>query len=174
MAYTGHCNCGSVRITLREQPPGSVVCHWYARVPRIVFGITNFADILIIIAITARELAVVVRLHSWSITASIYLCSLPQAFSVNYFVSVDEMTIEDSNNTLKAYNDANTAEGRVIQRYFCSNCGSPAFTKTPMAPGKVFLKGSLFDSIAPCAQEAFGEKRVPLFQTQSSDKSKSE
>lgn len=37
------------------------------------------------------------------------------AFSVNYFIAEDEITVEDSDNTLGIYNDANTAGGYVIQ-----------------------------------------------------------
>ncbi|KAJ5591946.1 uncharacterized protein N7459_002315 [Penicillium hispanicum] len=28
MSYTGHCNCESIRITLPQQPPSSILCHW--------------------------------------------------------------------------------------------------------------------------------------------------
>ncbi|KAJ5114392.1 hypothetical protein NUU61_000151 [Penicillium alfredii] len=65
MPYTGHCNCESIRITLPQQPPSSVVCH----------------------------------------------CAV--------------------------------------------------WTATPMTPGKVFLKATLFDSISPSGSEVFGEKRLP-------------
>lgn len=34
---------------------------------------------------------------------------------MNYFIAEDEITVEDSDNTLGIYNDANTAGGYVIQ-----------------------------------------------------------
>lgn len=51
---------------------------------------------------------------------------------------------------------------------------SPAFTKTPKAPGKLYLKASLFEAIAPCGKEVFDHKRVALFPAESSGKSKSD
>ncbi|OQD91527.1 hypothetical protein PENSOL_c052G09426, partial [Penicillium solitum] len=46
-----------------------------------------------------------------------------------------------------------------VVRYFCSGCGSPMFTKTPKAPGKVFLKAALFDVVSPPAAEVFVNKQ---------------
>ena len=34
---------------------------------------------------------------------------------MNYFIAEDEITVEDSNNALGIYDDANTAAGYVIQ-----------------------------------------------------------
>ena len=51
---------------------------------------------------------------------------------------------------------------------------SPAFTKTPKVPGKLYLKASLFDAIAPCGKEVFDRKRVPLFPAESSGKTESD
>lgn len=44
--------------------------------------------------------------------------------------------------------------------YLLTDHGSPVFTKTPRAPGKAFLKASLFDKISPCGGEFFNEKRM--------------
>ncbi|CEJ57668.1 hypothetical protein PMG11_06354 [Penicillium brasilianum] len=132
MAYVGHCNCNSVRISLPEQPEGSVICH--CENCRRAGG----------------------------------------AFSVNYFVAEDEITVEDPNEALGIYDDPNTAAGYAVQRYFCSKCGSPTHTKTPKAPGKLFVKASLFDTIAPCVKEVYEHRRLPLFQAESSDKPKSD
>ncbi|KAJ5547301.1 hypothetical protein N7494_004886 [Penicillium frequentans] len=84
------------------------------------------------------------------------------AFSVNYFVPEDDLTIDDPNKTLKIFVDSKTASGHVIQRNFCSNCGSAIFTKSPKAPGKVFLKATLFDTVSPKGGEVFGEQRLEL------------
>jgi hypothetical protein len=40
---------------------------------------------------------------------------------------------------------------------------SPVLTKSPKIPGKMFLKATLFDTIAPCGMEVFEATRVPLF-----------
>ncbi|KGO66535.1 Glutathione-dependent formaldehyde-activating enzyme/centromere protein V [Penicillium italicum] len=80
-------------------------------------------------------------------------------FSVNYFVNEDELTVDDPNATLRIYEDKNSVSGNVVKRHFCSSCGSPVYTKTPMAPGLVFLKASLFDSASPPAAEVFTEKQ---------------
>ncbi|KAJ5085218.1 hypothetical protein N7532_009989 [Penicillium argentinense] len=81
------------------------------------------------------------------------------AFSINYFIPEDNMTIEDPSKTLKIYEDPNTATGN---RNFCSNCGSAIFTKTPKAPGKVFLKATLFPTVAPKGGEVFAESKLQL------------
>ncbi|KAJ5462384.1 hypothetical protein N7530_010589 [Penicillium desertorum] len=81
------------------------------------------------------------------------------AFSVNYFVSEDEMTIDDPNATLKMYEDKKSVTGNAVKRHFCSACGSPVYTKSPIAAGKVFLKAALFDTVAPPAAERFVTKQ---------------
>lgn len=58
MAYVGHCNCNSVRITLHEQPASLVVCHWYGSAPKTII----YQGLLTIIAnkaITVEGLVVV-------------------------------------------------------------------------------------------------------------------
>ncbi|KAJ6186575.1 hypothetical protein N7519_007876 [Penicillium mononematosum] len=81
------------------------------------------------------------------------------AFSVNYFVSEDEMTVDDPNATLKVYEDKKSVTGNAVKRHFCSACGSPVYTKSPIAAGKVFLKASLFDTVTPPAAERFLTKQ---------------
>ncbi|KAJ5766126.1 uncharacterized protein N7511_003742 [Penicillium nucicola] len=80
-------------------------------------------------------------------------------FSCNYFVSEDDLTVEDSKKTLKIFEDKKSASGNPVKRHFCSNCGSPVFTTTPKAPGQVFLKAALFDTVSPPKAEVFAEKR---------------
>ncbi|KAJ5566562.1 hypothetical protein N7535_008200 [Penicillium sp. DV-2018c] len=81
------------------------------------------------------------------------------AFSLNYFVNEDSVTIEDPESTLKLFEDTKAFSGNLVKRYFCSKCGSPVYTKTPKAPGKLFLKASLFDTVAPPTSEVFSEKQ---------------
>ncbi|KAJ5660485.1 hypothetical protein N7507_006936 [Penicillium longicatenatum] len=139
MSYTGHCNCESIHVTLPEQPPKTGVCHC-SNCKRVGGGKFNFK------AIYQRDTNV----------------QTIAAFSVNYFVPEDDLTINDPNKTLKIFVDSKTASGNVIQRNFCSNCGSAIFTKSPKAPGKVFLKATLFDKISPKGGEVFGDDRLEL------------
>ncbi|KAJ5118052.1 hypothetical protein N7526_011075 [Penicillium atrosanguineum] len=84
------------------------------------------------------------------------------AFSVNYFISEDDMTVKDPTTALKVYEDKKTASGNVIGRHFCSNCGSPIFTTSPKFPGKAFLKATLFDKVSPRDSEVFSNRRLEL------------
>ncbi|KAJ5511226.1 hypothetical protein N7453_003329 [Penicillium expansum] len=81
------------------------------------------------------------------------------ACSVNYFVNEDELTIDDPNATLKIYEDKRSLSGNVAKRHFCSSCGSPVYTESPKAPGKVFLKAALFHSVSPPTVEVFTNKQ---------------
>ncbi|KAJ6014384.1 hypothetical protein N7540_008975 [Penicillium herquei] len=85
------------------------------------------------------------------------------AFSVNYLTPEADSTLQDPNGALKLFEDPNTASGNVIERHFCSICGSAIFSKTPKAPGQVFLKATLFDNISPKEKEVFGEQRLQLY-----------
>lgn len=31
--YQGHCNCGSIKVTLSNKPESIIVCHWYEVFP---------------------------------------------------------------------------------------------------------------------------------------------
>ncbi|CAI7591269.1 unnamed protein product [Penicillium glandicola] len=127
MSYQGHCNCESIRVTLPQQPPTSVVCHCDC-CKRAGGG----------------------------------------AFSINYLVNENELTVDDPNATLKIYVYKNSFSGNTVKRHFCSSCGSPVFTESPNVPGKVFLKAALFDRVSPPADEVFVNKKyqwVTLEQT---------
>ncbi|OJJ07458.1 hypothetical protein ASPVEDRAFT_76352 [Aspergillus versicolor CBS 583.65] len=114
--YHGHCICGSVRVSLTEEPPNSLVCHC---------------------GHCARS---------------------GGGASINYMVDESDLTVEE-NNTLKAFEDTQTASGNPIERRFCGACGSPVFTKTPKYPGKVLLKATLFDHISNPVMEVFTGQR---------------
>ncbi|KAJ5334574.1 hypothetical protein N7452_006977 [Penicillium brevicompactum] len=82
------------------------------------------------------------------------------AFSLNYFVDEEDLTVEDTKSTLKIYEDKKSTSGNIVKRHFCSDCGSPVFTKTPKAPGKAFLKAALFDTISSPSTEVFANKQL--------------
>ncbi|PYI08764.1 hypothetical protein BO78DRAFT_427867 [Aspergillus sclerotiicarbonarius CBS 121057] len=81
------------------------------------------------------------------------------AFSINYFVNEDDMTVEDPNGALKVYNDPNTSSGNTIKRHFCSNCGSPLYTLSPKVPGKAYLKAVLFERVSRPGMAVFEERQ---------------
>ncbi|KAI3532276.1 hypothetical protein CPAR01_02107 [Colletotrichum paranaense] len=116
--YQGHCNCGSVKVTVNKKPDNIVICH----------------------------------------------CSNCKRaggpFSMNLFVDDGEWEIDDSQNTLKEYQDSNTDSGNTIQRCFCGKCGSPVKTTTKAIPGKALIKASLFDDIPTEKREVYGQKAI--------------
>ncbi|CAG8945938.1 unnamed protein product [Penicillium salamii] len=78
------------------------------------------------------------------------------AFSLNYFIDEDTMTVEDTKSTLKIYEDKKSSSGNVVKLTLCF---SPVFTTTPKALGKAFLKASLFDQVSPPSTEVFANKQ---------------
>ena len=58
-------------------------------------------------------------------------------------------------------------EGRLLfpvtEHTTSTNWASAIFTKSPKAPGKVFLKATLFDTVSPKGGEVFGEHRLELW-----------
>ncbi|BCS02012.1 GFA family protein [Aspergillus luchuensis] len=81
------------------------------------------------------------------------------SFSINYFIDQSDMTIEDPSQAMKIYSDPNTSSGNIIQRHFCSSCGSPLFTLSPKVPGKAYLKAALFDIVSKPESVFFGDKQ---------------
>ncbi|KAJ5706762.1 hypothetical protein N7488_006563 [Penicillium malachiteum] len=77
-------------------------------------------------------------------------------------MSEGDVDLQDPNGAMKIFEDPNTASGNVIERHFCSVCGSAILSKTPRAPRKVFLKATLFDKISPMEKEVFGDRRLPF------------
>ncbi|KAJ5765784.1 hypothetical protein N7520_005343 [Penicillium odoratum] len=139
MSYTDYCNCESIHVTLPQQPENSGLCHC-DNCKRAGGG---------------KSIFVVIPPGDANMEFS-------TAFSVNYFLPEDEMTLDDPKKALKSYEDSETASGNVIQRYFCSNCGSAIFTRTPKTPGDIFLKATLFDTVSPTAGEIFAHKKLQL------------
>ncbi|PYH38115.1 GFA family protein [Aspergillus neoniger CBS 115656] len=81
------------------------------------------------------------------------------SFSINYFINQNDMTIEDPDQAMKIYSDPNTSSGNIVQRHFCSSCGSPLFTLSPKVPGKAYLKAALFDIVSKPESVFFGDKQ---------------
>lgn len=47
--YQGHCICGSVQVSLAQEPPNSLVCHWYVAellIFKLLFSLFTVATVL--------------------------------------------------------------------------------------------------------------------------------
>ncbi|PHH92916.1 hypothetical protein CDD83_3406 [Cordyceps sp. RAO-2017] len=82
------------------------------------------------------------------------------ACSVNYLVDESEADVDDKQGQLKEYRDSDTKSGNTVTRSFCQTCGSAVVTKSLKFPGKLFLKASLFDKVAPVKREVYTEDRI--------------
>lgn len=60
----------------------------------------------------------------------------------------------------KIYHDANTDSGKVLQRAFCSNCGSPIYSQSQNIPGMCIVKLGLFDEVLKPTKEFYCKSRV--------------
>ena len=66
-------------------------------------------------------------------------------FSVLIGVPRDALEVEGS--SLASYTTTGEDHGGETQRYFCSNCGSPVYSASPLLPEVAFIKaGSLDDA----------------------------
>ncbi|KIR56402.1 hypothetical protein I315_00575 [Cryptococcus gattii Ru294] len=68
--------------------------------------------------------------------------------SVNLQLPASDFSVQDSQNTLKTYQDTDTESGNTASRSFCGTCGSPTHTISSAAPDMAFLKMALFDCLA--------------------------
>jgi hypothetical protein len=66
------------------------------------------------------------------------------AFSTIIGVPEGALTVEGEYRT---YNDSGES-GEAVLREFCSNCGSPLFSRVAVAPGLVFIKVGTLDDTA--------------------------
>ncbi|GJN75018.1 glutathione-dependent formaldehyde-activating enzyme domain-containing protein [Purpureocillium lilacinum] len=80
--------------------------------------------------------------------------------SINYVLADEEITVNDAQGTLKTYADHDTASGNVCMRSFCGNCGSPIYSVAVGAPGKKFLKTSLFENVSTNKFDFFTQRLI--------------
>ncbi|EHK49420.1 hypothetical protein TRIATDRAFT_314988, partial [Trichoderma atroviride IMI 206040] len=102
-SYTGTCNCGSVTVTLATAPSMIYACH----------------------CLNCRRAGG--RMGNFDFTVS-YSTDNEIAFSMNYILGEDEVTVHDSKNSRKQYVDTNTTSKATVKRTFCQNCGSPLYS----------------------------------------------
>ncbi|CAG9984521.1 unnamed protein product [Clonostachys byssicola] len=131
MDQLGHCNCGSIEVKLSEAPQSVVACHCY----------------------NCRRAG--------------------GPYSINFILEEDKELVKDPESKLTIYYDKNTASGNTIMRFFCSSCGrrdpyklthsipaSPVATQSPMFPGKIIIKASLFTNIVAHRDDVCGETKI--------------
>ncbi|KAJ5729732.1 uncharacterized protein N7483_004240 [Penicillium malachiteum] len=98
--------------------------------------------------------------HWWNpldkLNPPLYLYTIFEAFSVNCLTLEADLTLQDPRGALKIFEDPKTASGNIIEIIVLSSA------RPPEAPGQVFLKATLFDSISPKEKEVFGDKRLQL------------
>ncbi|CAF4058649.1 unnamed protein product [Adineta steineri] len=65
--------------------------------------------------------------------------------SYNLILPEDKVVVLDSKSLMKQYDDTNTKSKNLVERYFCSQCGSPIYSKSSkLMPKKRIIKLSLF------------------------------
>lgn len=82
-------------------------------------------------------------------------------YSTNIVIEADRVTIKDRDHTLKAYQDYATGSGKPVTRSFCSTCGNPVKSETPLYRGKVIVKTGMFPRIPAPEAESFSLHRHP-------------
>ncbi|KAF9883672.1 hypothetical protein FE257_003056 [Aspergillus nanangensis] len=73
----------------------------------------------------------------------------------NLIIEEDKVAIEDRQGTLKVFVDTQTGSGNPLQRYFCSQCGNPIKSVTPLRKGWVIVKMGIFPRIPNPEFESF-------------------
>ncbi|KAI0451244.1 Mss4-like protein [Xylaria acuta] len=81
--------------------------------------------------------------------------------AANLIIEEEKVVIQDSEGTLKTYNDYDTLSGNPVFRSFCSIDGNPIRSVTPLLPGKLILKMGIFPRIPEPEMENFVMHRHP-------------
>ncbi|KAF4464506.1 glutathione-dependent formaldehyde-activating [Fusarium albosuccineum] len=77
----------------------------------------------------------------------------------NFNIEEEKVQIVDDNQVLKKFIDKNTGSGKPVDRYFCSTCGCPVKSITPLLPGRVIVKMGMFPRIPAPEWETFALHR---------------
>ncbi|KAJ5287583.1 hypothetical protein N7478_003269 [Penicillium angulare] len=73
----------------------------------------------------------------------------------NLTIEEDKVEIEDREGTLSKFVDTQTGSGTPLERWFCSRCGNPVKSVTPVLAGKLVMKMGLFPRIPAPEFETF-------------------
>ncbi|KAI9050146.1 hypothetical protein LZ554_006287 [Drepanopeziza brunnea f. sp. 'monogermtubi'] len=76
------------------------------------------------------------------------------AAATNLIIEDEKVEIIGEEN-LKRYEDRDTLSGTPLGRFFCSNCGNPIKSVTPLYKGKTVLKLGIFPKIPTPEWESF-------------------
>ncbi|KAH7118325.1 Mss4-like protein [Dactylonectria macrodidyma] len=77
----------------------------------------------------------------------------------NLNIEEDKVHILDKEKTLKKFLDLETGSGKPLGHYFCSTCGCPVKSVTPLYPGRVIVKMGMFPRIPAPEWETFALHR---------------
>lgn len=91
--------------------------------------------------------------------------------SLCFMLPNEKAELIDEKNLIKKYNDTGTTSKEILERYFCSKCGSPIYSKSSKFPSNlIVIKLSLFvnkvEQLPPptvelfCKQMMKWEKRI--------------
>ncbi|KAB5580930.1 Mss4-like protein [Coniochaeta sp. 2T2.1] len=114
-------------------------------------GRCNCVSITVSLAVTPTQ---VVRCHCFNCRRA------GGPYSINYTVDEKDVTVKDTQGSLKVYHDSDTRSGSTVKRHFCSNCGSPVYSLDVHVPGKLFLKASLFEQVATGTKDVFSDRTI--------------
>jgi len=76
----------------------------------------------------------------------------------NLNIEEEKVTIEDSKGTRKRYNDTG-GSGKIVERNFCGECGSPICAIVENYPGRIVVKMGIFPRIPDPEFESFAAHR---------------
>jgi hypothetical protein len=75
-------------------------------------------------------------------------CQRQTSSAFSPLVGVPSAAFEVEGDTLATFETTGTDHGGQTQRNFCSNCGSPLFSVSPVAPEMIFIKAGSLDDVS--------------------------
>ncbi|KAL9471963.1 hypothetical protein ACSS6W_009904 [Trichoderma asperelloides] len=81
-------------------------------------------------------------------------------FSINYVLSEDEVTVQDSHDSRKQYIDVNTTSKAIVRVRLLILISDPLYSQLESMAGKYFIKASLFDKITPTKTDVFQDRQI--------------
>ncbi len=100
-------------------------------------------------------------------------CQRQTSSPFTVFVGFPAVAFSVEGNSLSSFSTTGEDHGGETQRNFCSTCGSPVFSTTPLAPDVILIKAGSFDDsswVEPGAEFFFDSAQPwsPRFETAAS------
>lgn len=80
-------------------------------------------------------------------------CQRQAGSAFSTICAVAQADFKLSSGSPKVYQDADTATGNTVQRFFCANCGSPIYSALAGQPDMLYLKSGTLDDTADFAPQ---------------------